>query len=80
MAALLKQAFLVRAPEGFRGRVQMHGSPSDDSYALVSDGARFAVLPTSTTLRALAGMAVVVSRDSHGGLVVRPVPERGIGS
>jgi type IV secretory pathway VirD2 relaxase len=80
MAALLGQAFLVRAPERFRGRVQMHMSPSGDSYALVSDGSRFAVLPTSTTLRALKGVAVVVSRDSNGGLVVRPEPDRGIGS
>ena len=80
MAALLGQAFLLRAPEGFRGRVQIQGSPSGDSYALVSDGSRFAMLPTSTTLRALEGVAVVVSRDSNGGLVVRPEPDRGIGS
>ncbi len=67
------QTFLPSVPESFRGRVQ----PPDvvgvgGSYTVVSDGARFVVLQTTSALRPLEGKAVTVTRDAKGRLQVRP--------
>lgn len=80
MAASLGQTFVGRMAERFRGRVEMRAAPGGSSYAIVSDGSRFAVIESTATLRAMQGKSVVVSRDAKGRLVVRPDLDRGIGS
>ena len=80
MAASLGQTFVGRMPERFRGRVEIRAAPGGSSYAVISDGSRFGVLETTTTLRAMQGKSVVISRDPKGRLVVRPDLDRGIGS
>ena len=80
MAASLGQTFVGRMAERFRGRVEMRAAPGGSSYAIVSDGSRFAVIESTATLRAMQGKSVVVSRHAKGRLVVRPDLDRGIGS
>ena len=69
MAARTRQEFLAKTPEGFRGRVQVgpEGAPS----AVVSDGARFVLVPASQEIRGLAGKTVAMARDGHGRLTIR---------
>jgi hypothetical protein len=62
------------APDGLRGRVRFDASPSGGAYAIVSDGTRFAVLRTTTSLRAMQGKLIVISRDPKGRLVVGDDP------
>jgi type IV secretory pathway VirD2 relaxase len=69
MAARTRQEFLAKAPERFRGRVQ--AGPEGAPYAVVSDGARFVLVPASREVRVLAGKAVVLVRDAQGRLTVR---------
>jgi hypothetical protein len=71
MAARLRQEFLAKPPERFRGRLQAghEGTP----YAIVTDGARFVLVPASSEVRALAGKAVTVVRDVQGRIAVRAI-------
>jgi hypothetical protein len=82
MAARFGQTFVgrTRTLEGLRGRVEIRAAPGGSSYAVISDGSRFGVLETTTTLRAMQGKSVVISRGPEGRLVVRPDLDRGIGS
>jgi type IV secretory pathway VirD2 relaxase len=66
MAARTGQQFLAKAPDRFRGRLQL--GPDDAPYAVVSDGARFVLVPASREVRALSGKDIVVSRDAQGRL------------
>ena len=75
------QAFLASAPDAFRGRVGLGDAGiSGASYAVVSDGQRFILLRATAALRAADGGTVAVTRDGKGRLLVRPDPDRGIGS
>lgn len=69
MAARTGQAFLDRAPDRFRGRLQ--AGPQGTPYAVVTDGARFVLVPASDQVRAFAGKTVVVARDAQGRFAVR---------
>jgi hypothetical protein len=80
MAPSLGQTFVGRMPERFRGCVEIRVAPGGSSYAIISDDSRFGVMETTTTLRAMQGKSVVISRDEKGRLVVRPDLDRGIGS
>jgi hypothetical protein len=81
IAARTRQAFLPTAPDGFRGRVEVGlASPPGASYAVVSDGQRFIVLPTTPALQAAHAKTVTVTRDATGRLLVRADPDRDIGS
>jgi hypothetical protein len=75
MAARTRQQFLAKAPDDFRGRLQI--GPEGAPYAVVSDGTRFVLVPATRELRALSGKEVAVSRDAHGRLVVRGL-DRGL--
>lgn len=75
VAARTGQQFLARAPDGFRGRLQV--GPEGALYAVVSDGTRFVLLPATRELGALSGKDVAVSRDAHGRLLVRGL-DRGL--
>jgi hypothetical protein len=66
IAARTRQQFLARAPDGFRGHVQ--AGPDGASYTVVTDGARFVLLPASRDLRAMNGKAVTLTRDDRGWL------------
>ena len=81
IAARSRQAFLPTAPDGFRGRVQVGdaGSPRA-AYAVVSDGQRFILLRATPALQAAHGKTVTVTRDAQGRLLVRPEPDKDIGS
>jgi type IV secretory pathway VirD2 relaxase len=81
IAARSGQAFLPAAPDAFRGRLQLgDAGPSGASYAVVSDGQRFILLRATTALRASHGKTVTVARDAKGRLLVRPHPDKDIGS
>jgi type IV secretory pathway VirD2 relaxase len=69
MAARTGQEFLARTPDGFRGWVQM--GPVGAPYAVVSDGARFVLVPASQEIRGLAGKTVSIARDGNGRLTIR---------
>jgi hypothetical protein len=73
MAARTRQEFLAKTPNRFRGWLQ--AGPEGASYAVVTDGARFVLVPESRAVRALDGKAVVVSRDAQGRLTIG-APER----
>ena len=81
IAARSRQAFLPTAPDAFRGRVQLGDARSPGaSYAVVSDGQRFVVLRATAALRAAHGKTVTITRDAKGRLLVRPDPDKDIGS
>jgi type IV secretory pathway VirD2 relaxase len=69
MAARARQQFLAKTPDRFQGRVQ--AGPEGAPYAVVSDGARFVLVPASRELRVLTGKTVVVARDGHGRHTIR---------
>jgi hypothetical protein len=71
MAARTRQQFLAKTPDRFRGRLQP--GPEGAPYAVVTDGARFVVVPAAREVGALAGKPVVVSRDAQGRLAIRAV-------
>jgi YD repeat-containing protein len=50
------------------------------AYAVVSDGQRFILLRATPALRAAHGKTVTVTRDAKGRLLVRPDPDKDIGS
>ncbi len=80
MAASLGQTFVGRLPERFRGRLEIRAAPGGSWCAVISDGSRLGVMDTTTSLRAMQGKSVVISRDASGRLVVRPDLDRGLGS
>jgi type IV secretory pathway VirD2 relaxase len=53
MAAQTRQEFLAKTPDRFRGSVQV--GPAGAPYAVVSDGARFVLVPASQEIRGMAG-------------------------
>ena len=69
MAAQTGQQFLAKTPERFRGRVQ--AGPEGAPYVVVTDGARFVLVPSSLELRALATKTIALSRDAQGRLTIR---------
>jgi type IV secretory pathway VirD2 relaxase len=69
MAARTRQAFLAKTPDGFLGRLQVGATGAP--YAVVSDGARFVLVPAWQEIRGLAGKAVAIARDRHGRLTIR---------
>jgi len=62
-----------------RGTVQIHVARAGTSYAIVSDGTRFAVMPATAALRDLEGKPVTISRELDGRTVLRAGPDRDIG-
>ena len=79
VAARTGQTFVPSVPIEFTGRVD-GGSPHvPDGYAVVSDGRRFVVLTATSTLRALRGKEVTVTRDDRGRVLVGPALDRDIG-
>jgi type IV secretory pathway VirD2 relaxase len=64
MASRMRETFLDRVPDRFRGRVQ--GAPEGVPYVAVSDGTRFVLVPASRELGALVGKQVVVTLDARG--------------
>ncbi len=73
MASRTRQEFLAKTPDRFRGQLRV--GPEGAPYAIVSDGARFVLVPASQELRLLTGKTVVVARDGHGHLTIR-APDR----
>jgi type IV secretory pathway VirD2 relaxase len=69
MAARTGQQFLAKTPDRFSGRLK--AGPEGAPYAVVTDGARFVLVPTSRDVRGFAGKTVAVSRDAQGRLTVR---------
>jgi hypothetical protein len=77
VAARSRQKFLAQAPSKFRGRLRP--LQEHDAYAVVSDGARFVLVPASAELRVHVGKTVVVSLDAKGHVLVRsPDRDRGL--
>jgi hypothetical protein len=74
MAARTGQHFVAKTPDRFRGRLQV--GPEGAPYAVVSDGARFVVVPASREHDAWSGKSVQVTRDVSGRLTVQ-VLDRG---
>lgn len=69
MATQTSQQFLAKTPERFRGRVQAGSEAAP--YVVVTDGARFVLVPSSLELRALATKTIALSRDAQGRLTIR---------
>jgi hypothetical protein len=69
MATQTGQQFLAKTPERFRGRVQ--AGPEGAPYVVVTDGARFVLVPSSRELHALATKTIALSRDAQGRLTMR---------
>jgi hypothetical protein len=78
LAASSGQSFVASAPDGFRGRVQAHATPTGAAYSVVSDGSRFVVLKTTVSLRDLQGKPVTIARGAKGRLVVRSATDRNL--
>jgi type IV secretory pathway VirD2 relaxase len=79
LAASSGRAFVQSVPDGMRGTVQIHVARAGTSYAIVSDGTQFAVVPATATLRDLEGKAVAISRDPDGRTLLRASPDRDLG-
>jgi hypothetical protein len=58
-----------------QGRVEIVESAGGRAYAVVSDAARFVVVPATRPLRELEGQTVVLERSARGRVRVR-APER----
>jgi type IV secretory pathway VirD2 relaxase len=69
MAARTGQQFLAKTPDRFRGRLK--AGPEGAPYDVVTDGARFVLVPASREVRGFAGKTVAVLRDAQGRLTVR---------
>ena len=66
------ERFLAKTPDRFRGRIKvMEREKGGGSYAIVTDGARFAIVPLTHDVKAQDGKAVTLSRDSQGRFSVR---------
>ncbi|MGO9835528.1 MAG: hypothetical protein ACLP1X_15075 [Polyangiaceae bacterium] len=75
---MVKRTDAVRRDPGTR-----HGlaqDPAGASYGVVSDSERFIVLRATHALQAAYGKTVMVTRDAQGRLLVRPDPDKDIGS
>ncbi len=74
------EQFAAEPPNGFRGRVKvLEHARGSGGYAVVSDGARFAVVPVTHDVKANDGKAVTLSRDKEGRQTVRGTEkDRGI--
>jgi type IV secretory pathway VirD2 relaxase len=71
------QVFMEKAPEGFRGRVQVIDGPQPGAaFVAVSDGSRFVLLRATEPLRAAQGKTVTLHRERDGRLLFRAAPER----
>jgi hypothetical protein len=68
IAARTGQQFLANIPDRLRGRLQPDSR--HPTYAVVSDGTRFVLLPASAATHALAGKRVSLSRDAAGRVTV----------
>jgi type IV secretory pathway VirD2 relaxase len=68
MAARTGQQFLAKTPDPFRGRLQV--GPEGAAYAVVSDGARFVLVPASREYDRWSGKSVQVTRDANGRLTL----------
>ena len=79
LSASSGRTFVSSAPDGMRGTLQIHVARAGNSYAIVSDGTRFAVIPATAALRDLEGKAIAISRDSGGRTVLRASPDRDLG-
>jgi type IV secretory pathway VirD2 relaxase len=68
------QQFLDRAPDRFRGVVQVHERTTsrNAAYVEISDGHRFILLSNARELESLRGQTVAISYDREGRLRVRP--------
>jgi hypothetical protein len=68
------QQFLDRAPDRFRGVVQVHERTTsrNAAYVEISDGNRFILLSNARELESLRGQTVAISYDREGRLRVRP--------
>lgn len=75
IAAETGQRFVEVPPPGFRGRVQLPETASS-TYAVVSDGSRFVVVRSSSTVRASEGMTVTLARDPKGRVTMRKAPDK----
>ena len=62
-----RMTFLEKVPERFAGRVR--AGPGGSTYLVVSDGARFVLVPAAPASRALMGTKVEVTCDAHGRFV-----------
>jgi hypothetical protein len=63
---------LPKMPRQFRGKVRIHESQSGGpSYAEVTDGGRFVVVPAARELRAMDGQTITISRNQAGRVEVR---------
>jgi hypothetical protein len=69
MAARTGQQFLAKTPDRFRGRLK--AGPEGAPYDVVTDGARFVLVPALREVRGFAGKTVAVLRDAKGRLTVR---------
>lgn len=72
IAARTGEQFLANTPDRFRGRLQQDSR--HPTYAVVSEGTRFVLLPASDATHALAGKRVSLSRDAAGRITAH-VPE-----
>ena len=80
VAARTRQVFVVDVANGFRGRAALADVNAPGSrYVVVSDGARFALLPASASLRAALGHGVTLTRDETGRQAIRSVRGKDIG-
>jgi type IV secretory pathway VirD2 relaxase len=71
-AARSGQRFLEDMPATFNGRVELGERGGDGMrYAVVSDGARFVMVPAGEDLRVRAGQSVTLARGPDGKLRVR---------
>jgi len=79
LAASSGRAFVPEVPDGTRATVQIHVARAGTSYAIVSDGTQFAVMPATVALRELEGKRVTISRAPAGRMVLRASPDRDLG-
>jgi hypothetical protein len=71
LARTSRQSFLAEMPPTFQGRVQLLGRRGDSpAYALVSDGARFVLVPAGAEIRGREGQVIGLQRDAAGALRV----------
>jgi len=66
------ETFVPAPPERFRGQLKIvERRPGEGAYAVVTDGARFAVVPLTRDAQASEGRMVTLSRDPQGRMQVR---------
>jgi hypothetical protein len=66
------ETFVPAPPERFRGQLKIvERHPGEGAYAVVTDGARFAVVPLTRDTQGSEGRMVTLSRDQQGRMQVR---------